>query len=92
MSKEEEILKSKWTYDSDPGRFTLSEQVIFPAMREYAREMSIGFVGWIIQEGYEVHSMDVFMKINDTGVSRIVNRDRLYDLYLDHLSSLNKGK
>ena len=35
----EEILKEmNWTYDSDPGRFTLFEQLIKPAMIAYSEQ------------------------------------------------------
>lgn len=37
---EEIILEMGWTYDSDPARFQLWNELIKPAMEEYAQEVS----------------------------------------------------
>jgi len=44
MTPEEVILEMNWTFDSDPGRFQLWEQLIKPAMIRYAA--SLNRQGW----------------------------------------------
>ncbi len=43
MTPEEIILEMNWTFDSDPGRFQLWEQLIKPAMIRFA---SLNRQGW----------------------------------------------
>ena len=62
MTPEEVILEMNWTFDSDPGRFQLWEQLIKPAMIRFA---SLNRQGWTRVS--EVDKARFWSKANDTG-------------------------
>lgn len=43
---------------------------------------AVEFIGWIVDEGYEVHSKDAWMRINDNAdYAPVLNRQQLYQLF-----------
>lgn len=88
MNKKEEILLS-----IDDG-FIVQPEIsdiversnALKAMDIFAKQDAISFLQWVIIEGYEVHSKDAFMKIDnkgfdDIGVAKILSATNLYELY-----------
>jgi hypothetical protein len=91
MNREEQILKenvigvNREKLESHHD-FTPS---VKKAMREYAREMSIGFARWLSGEGWQQYD-EADRWICPTNNYNVITTDKLYDKYLDHLESLNK--
>lgn len=58
------------------------------SMDDYAKQMALGFVEWIITEGYEVHSANAFMKITDNEFEPVITRVQLFVKYLEILKPI----
>jgi hypothetical protein len=88
---EDVILEMNWTFDSDPGRFQLWEQLIKPAMIRYAslqtpsnvnmaKQEAIGLAKWIRNNRYEKYFVNLNESYFDINGQPITD-EQLYNLY-----------
>ncbi len=82
MNRKEEILNQFNLSNESSDELGTRMDDIDDAMDLIAKEESISFLQWVIKEGYEVHSVDAFMKLNSGGHSLVLTAKQLYEMYL----------
>lgn len=80
MTEEQIILKMGWTYDSDPSRFQLWEQLIKPAMQECAKKEVIALLRWMKDNGVYIAWDDIGEYFLDIGTENYTPK-QLYELF-----------
>ena len=71
----------------DNNEIVLDYITALEVMREYAREMSIGAMGWVLNnKEYDFGNENRWHK-RGTPLSEDITTDQLFDKYLEHLST-----